>query len=247
MQKGNYWIFLRGLIRGQGHWGDFIELFKKENSDAQIELLDLPGNGERYKESSPWKINSYVESIRSQSKWIHEKKNINLVGHSLGGMIAIHWAKKYPQEITQLFVINTSLKGSQPVLKRFQPQNLIFAAQAFKAKSFLEREKFILNIIANNQERAEELLPRLAHYSETHPIQRKNFLRQILAASQASFPKSLQVPVKVIASEGDRLCAYQNSQSMAKKWNCQLSLHPWAGHDIGIDDPEWLLKNLKLS
>ena len=53
----------RGLTRGQGHWADFPEILKNTTKDPLF-FVDLPGNGERFQEKSPWKIEQYTEMTR---------------------------------------------------------------------------------------------------------------------------------------------------------------------------------------
>ena len=43
--SGHQWIFLRGLTRESRHWGDFIATFCDQVHDAEVNTLDLPGNG----------------------------------------------------------------------------------------------------------------------------------------------------------------------------------------------------------
>ena len=51
--NNNRWVFLRGLTRGNIHWSKFPEVFKTINPDAEMEFLEIPGNGFRFEESSP--------------------------------------------------------------------------------------------------------------------------------------------------------------------------------------------------
>ena len=42
----------------------------------------------------------------------------------------------------------------------------------------------------------------------------------------------------------DRLVSPRCSQRLAAAWKVPLALHPSAGHDLPLDDPDWLLAQL---
>jgi pimeloyl-ACP methyl ester carboxylesterase len=48
----------------------------------------------------------------------------------------------------------------------------------------------------------------------------------------------------VIWSEKDRLVSSHCSQNIAKKFDASCFTHPTAGHDLPLDEPEWLTQIL---
>jgi hypothetical protein len=42
-------------------------------------------------------------------------------------------------------------------------------------------------------------------------------------------------------SLGDRMVAPACTEAIAKRWNVESKTHPWAGHDLPLDDPEWVI------
>ncbi len=120
MNNPKKWIWIRGLSRGSVHWGDFVLSFKKMYPNDDVEFIDLPGNGENYKLSSPLKIKDYVESVRSQSEFLKEHQQIRILAMSLGAMVATCWAEMYPHEIEKLVLVTTSSKGFCPFYKRLR-------------------------------------------------------------------------------------------------------------------------------
>lgn len=48
----------------------------------------------------------------------------------------------------------------------------------------------------------------------------------------------------LIASEQDRLVNVACSKTLASRWQIPLSLHPDAGHDLPLDDPDWLYEQI---
>ena len=62
-----HWILLRGLARESKHWGAFIPKLQAMFPDAKITLLDLPGTGCLYQETSPNTIAQITHQVRAQA------------------------------------------------------------------------------------------------------------------------------------------------------------------------------------
>ncbi|MCT7653649.1 hypothetical protein MBH78_00190 [Oceanimonas sp. NS1] len=72
-----------------------------------------------------------------------------------------------------------------------------------------------------------------------------NAVRQLAAASRyrmTAMPPGL-VPL-ILCGRGDRLVDPRCSHALAQHWHTQAREHPWAGHDLSHDDPDWLLDEL---
>lgn len=243
MESKTNWILLRGLVRGRGHWGSFVDVLKERRPDDQFEYLDLPGNGESNQLTSPLKIADYVKILRSQSQFVKEHKNFRLVGVSLGGMIATEWMRSFPLEVSKGFLVVTSASNFSVFYDRFKPINYLRAVKSLPL-SASERERNILEMIANNPRRIEAELPALAAYSEAYPIAQTNFARQLWAAAHYQFPDQAPGDIKLIGTFGDNLVSPDCTLQIAKKWKLKAEMHPSAGHDISIDDPAWLVEQL---
>ena len=48
----------------------------------------------------------------------------------------------------------------------------------------------------------------------------------------------------LLASRGDRLVHWKCSAALEQRWQWTLKLHPDAGHDLIIDDPDWIIHQL---
>lgn len=237
------WILLRGLVRGRGHWGDFSERVQKAFPRDQFEFLDLPGNGERHLETSPFAIKDYVEDLRNRSELL-KSGPVHLVGISLGGMIVTEWMRRHAEEIVKGFLICTSSAKHSPSHLRFFPQNILHFAPLFLSRDPHKYEEVVLSLNSNNQERRAEQLDRFVDYTRRFPVRRLNFFRQIFAASQYDFPEKAPGDVVLMGSHGDRLVSPTCTLDIASAWELKAEMHPWAGHEIPLDDPEWVVKNL---
>lgn len=245
MPHSKNWILLRGLARGVGHWGSFVDRMKKRYPQDHFELLDLPGNGARHKEKSPLQISEYVKDLRAHSEFVKNGETFNILGISLGAMITVEWMREFPHEVKKAYLLCTSSSGVSPFYQRFQVENYLMAPRLFMSQGdHVEWEKIILGLVTNSHERREEEMFSLMEYSKAHPMSMANILRQMVAASQYRFPKEAPGDVKLIASYGDRLVSPECTLAIAHKWGLKPVMHPWAGHDIPLDDPQWVLEHL---
>lgn len=246
MQKN--WILIRGLVRGVGHWNDFPERLKTAFPQDRFELLEIPGNGILHGEKSPLTMKGMVEAFRQQSQFLQEDRKVHILAISMGAMIATAWADQYPHEVEKLILINSSSAKHSKFYERLRPVNYLKIAELFvRSKtrySVEERERQILKMTANSSERREFALPLWTKESEQHPIEIQNFLRQLWAAGAYEFPVKPPVPAVLFSCENDHFVDVSCSKNLAKSWGCSLRIHPWAGHDLPLDDPEWVIKHL---
>lgn len=245
-----YWLLLRGLGRCRHHWGDFGQKFQQAIGDDKIIYLDILGNGDMHSQYSCTNIQDNTENLRSRLAQLFIKSNaalsvpkLNFVSISMGAMIATDWASRYPSEVESLHIINTSDSGSSPFYRRLRfenyPKLIRLLTKTDDAEIF---EKGILEITTNNFSERELWHKKFAQVPIT---QRKNWLRQIIAASSYSFPK--QAPncrTQIIVSETDRLVSSTCSQSIAKMWQLPLTTHPTAGHDLPLEASQWLIEKI---
>lgn len=244
--NGKHWVLLRGLVRQHRHWEQFPGKLQQAIPGAVLHLLDLPGNGDLCDRPSPLRIGDMVESVRSQlhAKGIDEP--VNVLAISLGGMVTIEWMHRYRQEIQSAVIINTSLRGLNTLFQRLRPQNYpaILRNMLFQ-KSPLQRERLVLSMSSNLYPQLDELALRWEEYGHHHPTSRRNALRQLLAASRYRVPaRKPHERVLLLASEQDRLVNAECSRELAAHWGWPLVMHPTAGHDLPLDDGDWVIRQI---
>jgi pimeloyl-ACP methyl ester carboxylesterase len=248
MQKN--WILIRGLVRGVGHWGDLPETLKTAFPGDNFEFIEIPGNGTLNNEKSPIDMDSMVEAMRRQSRFIQQGQKVHIFAISLGAMIATAWANKYPTEVQQLVLINSSSAKHSKFYERLRPENylkILGLAVGFKTRHTVrDREREILNMTVNSSERRAYALPVWTKESEDHPVHPANFVKQLIAAGNYRFPSEPPVPTVLLASENDHFVNVSCSKNLAKSWGCTIYFHPWAGHDLPLDDPEWVVQKLQV-
>ncbi len=237
------WIFLRGLTRGAFHWMGFEKKFKDFFKLEGVFAPELAGNGILNFEPSPTDINQAVQQLRNQIDATGQK--IGLFSISMGGMIATRWAQMYPDEVTHLVVVNSSFSSLNPFNERLLPGNYPAIIKNFIFSDAENLEKFILNATSNFEEIWKPHLKELVQFQKKYPVSLANFIRQLQMSSTASCEPVPRSQTLILNSNTDRLVSYRCSQALAKKWACEIQSHPTAGHDLALDDPEWVLRVIK--
>lgn len=236
------WIWFRGLVRWKVHWGDFPDNFKKVFPNDEVICLDFPGFGERFQEASPSNMEDLLDYIESRIDW--EKGPYHLLAFSLGGMVGAQLASRRPQSFQKIFLVNTSDQRS-PSVDRFHPRNywLLASCLAYPEARFVESG--ILDLISNFPDTQKKYRARFIDAFNKNPFSRSNFFRQLKIANQAHFPEKAPVSAVFLCSKGDRLVSHRCSERIASDWGAPLEVHQQAGHDLTLDDPEWVLEKLQ--
>lgn len=239
------WIFLRGLMRERRHWGDFPHIFTNNIADAAIHLPELPGNGRLHRLTSPARIESMVECYR-RALAAHAPP-YHLLALSMGAMVAVAWAEKYPAELAGCVLINTSLRPFSPFHQRLRwhVYSDLFRLACMNGNA-AQRERLILRLTSSRGEGQAELLHAWTAYQREYPVSRRNALRQLAAAVRYRAPaRKPPVPMLVLAGARDGLVDPRCSQRVATQWQTGFALHPEAGHDLPLDDGPWVAHQVR--
>jgi len=239
MEK-NKWVFLRGLARGNIHWAEFPETLKATTGIIEIELLEIPGNGDSYNEKTPICGKRVVEILRSRSRFVRENTHFHLCGVSLGGMVALKWAELFPNEVSSVVIINSSLRRCSSVFQRLVPSNYPVLAQNIFSNNYYKNELRILRCTSNFHHRYSDKISIFAKFAKEHPIMFSNFIKQLWLAQNIDVQSNFSCPIKIVMSLKDRFVSPECSKAMAQYLKAPLFIHPTAGHDLPLDDPNWL-------
>ena len=237
------WILLRGLTRETGHWAGFAQALA-ERCGEPVLGVDLPGNGDQWQKSSPCDVEAIAQHVRRRAGVAGER--VRVVALSLGAMAALEWCRLDPDAVAGCALINTSTSGLSPFWQRLRPVNYPRVARMLlPGLTPLEREQRVLAMTSARPQSHAGVPEAWAALSQAHPVRPSNALRQLWAAARYRPPAAPPaVPILLLASQGDRLVSPQCSRSLADHWNLPLRMHPWAGHDLPLDDPEWVLREL---
>jgi pimeloyl-ACP methyl ester carboxylesterase len=241
------WVLLRGLTREAGHWGDFAQrLAGRLPPTDEVVALDLPGNGTRNASNSPASVPVMAAACRHDLADRGLEPPYVFVGMSLGGMVALHAAYAFAGEVSGCVLINTSLRGHGAFWQRLRPRNYARLGRLLLPfLSPLERERQVLLMTSADPQRHADVARQWGAMAAQRPVSRSNALRQLAAAARYAPPaRPPAIPLLLLASEGDSLVSPHCSARLAAQWKLALRLHPKAGHDLPLDDPDWVVEQI---
>jgi pimeloyl-ACP methyl ester carboxylesterase len=112
--KGTAVVLLHGFLENKTMWDIYVSELSKKN---RIITIDLLGHGAT--ESL-----GYIQTMEENADVVHEvlsklriRKAI-LVGHSMGGYVALAFAELYPEKMKGLVLLNSTSKEDSPERKK---------------------------------------------------------------------------------------------------------------------------------
>lgn len=257
-------LLLHGLMGAKRHLG---QLARMMSQDRDVWVFDQRGHGETYlntvgqgddhdpvsklnRPSSGWTIDLLGEDLKSLSDSL-ELERFHLLGHSMGGRVALRFSKQYPEKILSLMVLDTSPKLSSAVA-RFIESILDKTPVPFQsradAKNYLQEafeDKAFSQFLYTN---LKEIKPGKVNWS-FDTVGMKALIRNMVA--EPALKDMLSCPAKTLLLRGE------NSTHFLAKDEKFLREHPQlppslqiktlagAGHMLHSDKPKELFEILQ--
>jgi pimeloyl-ACP methyl ester carboxylesterase len=241
------WILLRGLTREAAHWGAFPATLAHALPEAKVITLDLPGNGTCHDQRSPRSVVQMAQACRAELRHRDVVPPYHLLAMSLGAMVATEWARDAPHEVAGCVLINTSFRPFSAFHRRLRPANYLRLLRlALVTHDALAMETMVWRLTSNQTRPDAATLAQWVSTRAVHPVTKANALRQLVAAARYRAPARAPVPdILLLASTRDGLVHSGCSQAIALAWARRLVMHPTAGHDLPLDDPAWVVQQVR--
>ena len=240
-------VLLRGLAREAKHWGEFETALSNASYCQKIIMCDFPGVGIHHNMTGPASIRQIVDFIKSNHhSQLEKEKPLFLIGLSLGGMVAYEYLKQHPGLFEKVAIINSSFRGLSPLYHRVKPGAIVQLLRIMAEKQHTKREASILRLISNFHTQDQKVLHKFVEICNKRPVKIRNVVNQLIAASRYRF-KLAKIPEfkgLVLCSREDRMVSYQCSHAFAKALQWPIAEHSLAGHDLPLDAPEWIIKEI---
>lgn len=111
--KGSAVVLLHGFLENSSMWTDFISELAKKN---RVICIDLLGHGNTA-------CLGYVHTMEDQAQMVNavlshlKLRRFSIVGHSMGGYVALAFAKLFPQKIKSLCLLNSTFETDDATRK----------------------------------------------------------------------------------------------------------------------------------
>lgn len=242
----NTWILLRGLTRESRHWGSFADLVQAAMPNDRVALIDLPGCGTRNTLESPLTMAEIAARCRDEAARLQLSPPYHLLAVSLGAMVAIAWAEAHPEDLAGCVLINTSLRGLNPIHHRLRPGAYLPLLKLALARDASVREDIVLRLTSSRPQDFPDTVEAWAGFRNDRPVSSRNALRQLVAAMAYRPPRAAPCKrILVLASAGDALVNPACSRRLAAAWHSDYAQHPDAGHDLTLDDGPWAVEQIQ--
>ena len=111
--KGNTLVFLHGFLETSSMWDAFVTEFSKTHKVITIDLL---GHGKTGCIGYIHTMEEMAEAVFAVVKVLRLRK-MYLIGHSMGGYVALAFAEMYPDYLKGLCLINSTARADSPERK----------------------------------------------------------------------------------------------------------------------------------
>jgi pimeloyl-ACP methyl ester carboxylesterase len=211
--KGKKVMLLHGFAEDGTIWNNQIDFLK---NDFRLLIPDIPGSGQSELIENG-NIEIYAEVIRAILADDFEKEGNNgleeiaIIGHSMGGYIALAFAEKYPQHLTSLglfhstaFADNEDKKSTRIKAIQFIKDNgslpfLQTSIPGLFTATFLEEQSMVVNALIN-------------HSKEFNPLSLIKYYEAMMKRSdRTAVLKEFQKPILFIIGEKDNVILLQSS------------------------------------
>ena len=205
--------------------------------DVKAVTYDLRGHGRSSVPIGEYLIQDHSEDLRGLIEFLGIEEPV-IVGHSIGTLIALDYALKYP--VKKLLLIGALVKAPKP--ESYERYIEIATSRGMRALAeYRKANGEFSDLLVSNPRAWQDLLE---VYEETPPLGYKyTALGLIKARDYTNDLSKIDVPVKLIYGEKDGLIANLDAFKSGLK-RVEVRVIPQAGHFLNFEVPEVLSEEI---
>lgn len=246
--EGPAYLLIHGIGGRATDWSPVIAQMRAHN--RRIVVVDLPGHGQSSKEPGDYSLGALASVLRDLLDHLHIDQVI-LVGHSLGGGIAMQFAYQFPGRYLGLVLVCAGGLGIEtPFWLRaasLPGAGFVFAGigSSKTAKSLTWVRKSLGKIGIDPQTLSAESIDRMQDFSD--PDMRRAFLATLRSvidirgqrvSAVGKIEVIVDVPTLLIWGAIDPVIPLSHGEAAAELIpNCELVVFPRIGHEPHLEDP----------
>ncbi len=218
-------VMLHGWSMNSAVWHDLAGNLAKSYT---LHLVDLPGHGQSDWQEGALELATIVENLAQQLS----EKAVYL-GWSLGGLISLAFAERYPQRVTKLILLAASPCFVRTGQWECAMEAVIFNAFADNLQDNQAEtlQRFLL-LQARGSQHSRDTIRQLSHQlaieNPPNPVALKDGLNVLITSDMRIQLAALNCPVTMILGERDTLIP-NDMLSEAQQLNSNLTTHLLAG------------------
>ena len=248
-------LFIHGILGRQQQWSHLVN---RMDDDHRVVLPDLFGHGESAKPLGDYSLSSHAATMRDLLDHLGVER-VTLVGHSLGGGIAMQFFYLFPERVERLVLVSSGGLGRE-VNVVLRSATLPGAAQ-------------VLSVLASAPVLSQvEALGRVATKAGWRPgadisaiwrgfssLGDRESRRAFLSTTRAvidiggqsisahdHLEGSLPVPTLIVWGSKDHMIPASHALSVAESLpECRVEIFEGAGHFPHLDDPDRFARVLR--
>jgi len=212
---------------GGGGAGEWLQSMTELCNHYRIYIPDLPGFGRSQSMDGNYGISEFVEFLEDFTCSL-ELKCFHLVGHSIGGGIALRYAVKFPHRIGKLVLVSSMSVGREIALWiELLSACVVCRSLARVAVVILEVVKWLVNTIYSPTQ-FESPLPRAAVVLGAAMTR----LREQATTLVNQF-SGLSIPTLLVWGSNDAIVPVSNARAAARLIpGCRLHVFDNGGHSV---------------
>jgi len=221
-------VLIHGLFVNSDTWCNQIDALK---SEFNILRYDLRGHGRSTKPTVNFTVQNHIDDLYALLTYLNWTKDIYLVGHSLGGMIALQYGIENPAQIKKIVAADTFC---------FVTKEAVEGVVGDIKNNTLESYALLLSergLIPYNKATAEFISKTV-----TDHMTKEDLIRATTATEGFNICeklKSLNLPVLLLVGEKDVRTPVQASKMLDNLLpQSELAVIQEAGHLSILDHPE---------
>jgi esterase len=244
-------LVLHGLLGRGSNWRTFTRALVEAHPSWGGALVDLRMHGESTGHAPPHTVEAAARDLDAVADSLPGQVE-GVLGHSLGGKVALAWAKRRPG-LRHAFLLDTN-PGPRPGGRGSETSSEVLALLRGLPPSWPTREAFVEAVQAAGQ------LPSMARWLAMNLARRESgfvfsleldameaLLRDVLARDDWAVLESPPAGLRFTCVLGGRSRAVegvdlQRLQRLADEGKLTLKILSTAGHWVQVDDPEGTLQ-----
>lgn len=229
-------VLLHGFLENSMMWHFFTEAFR---TSKRIVTIDLLGHGQS-------DCLGYVHSMEENAAVVFEIllhlniKNFSIVGHSMGGYVALAFAERHSEMITKLALLNSTAAADNAEKKENRDRAILVVKRDY--------ETFVRMAIGNlfaekNRETLSDIIEKTKLQALKTPLQGiiASLEGMKIRADRTTFFKNFDTKKLLILGQKDAVLNFDEAKKQAQNSNIEMVSFP-DGHMTHLENTIELLK-----